>query len=127
MTNFIPADRPFVGIRVGADTRPLLVDYDVGSILIDRGIDVRPSYGRDQRPKMNRLRPDGKRYQVDRWIMDAKRNEVVFHKNGSMFDCRRINMQVVTKQQYCGLYDQRIADDKEEPLMNLKMPEKSGH
>jgi hypothetical protein len=120
MTKYIPADQPFVGVRVRGDNRPLLVDYDVGSILVDRDIDVRPGSKRDQRPKIMRERPEGKKpslQPVDRWIMNAKRNEVVFHRNGSMYDCRRINMQVVTNQEYVGMYDQRIAEDKIETLI----------
>jgi hypothetical protein len=103
---------------VGVESRALIVDYDVGSTLVDRDIDVRSGNYPDHRPKVMRCRPNGKKpilQSVDRWIMNATTNEVVFHENGDMFDCRRVNMRLVTKQQYVALYDLQIAEGKLAP------------
>jgi hypothetical protein len=128
MGKSIAADQSFVGVRVRGDSRPLIVDYDVGSILVDGEIDVRPASSKNPRPQVMRKRSESKRpslQAVDRWIMNAKKNEVVFHRNGKFYDCRRINMRVVSSQEYGALYDWRIAEDKLESLKILKVTKKS--
>jgi hypothetical protein len=122
MARVIAADQPYVCVRVRGDIRPLIVDYDVGSILVDGNVDVRPASTRNPRPQVLREGSGAKQSSlqaVDRWISNAKGNEVVFHKNGNMYDCRRINLQAVTSQQYGAMYDQRIAEDSLESLSAL--------
>lgn len=99
----ISSDKPFVGYPIQASFNAMIVDVDVGALLIEKDATIYDGGRTSSRPKIVKQKRNGnwpKMQAVDRWIMSAKKGEIVFHRNGNLLDCRRENMEVVCREQY---------------------------
>ena len=101
----ISSDKPFVGYPIQASFNALIVDVDVGALLIEKDATIYDGGRTSSRPKIVKQKRNGnwpKMQAVDRWIMSAKKGEIVFHRNGNLLDCRRENMVVVKRDNLLG-------------------------
>jgi hypothetical protein len=106
----ISSDKPFVGYPIQASFNAMIVDVDVGALLIEKDATIYEGGRTSSRPKIVKQKRNGnwpKMQAVDRWIMSAKKGEIVFHRNGDLLDCRRENMVVVKKDEYRSMVCQR--------------------
>jgi hypothetical protein len=93
----------FVGYPIRRSLNALIVDLDVGALLIENNVAVYEGGNSSARPKIIKQKRHGnwpKMQAVDRWLMSAKKGQVVCHRNGDLYDCRRENMEVVEKNLY---------------------------
>jgi hypothetical protein len=88
----------FVGYPIRRSLNALIVDLDVGALLIEIDAAIYEGGRSRARPKIIKQKRHGKwpiMQAVDQWLMSAKKGEVVCHHNGDLYDCRRENMEVV--------------------------------